>query len=86
MIDRYVYFARFSNGEVIELLSLNAEWSPRPVGSVIDDIERAKARYFIDWESGPVELRVVHVDGCPPRLEPLGPSGALGGINALPRA
>lgn len=88
MIDRFVYRCRRDQrGRVLALVCHSAEWSPRPLAGVLDDLDSRRYRYLIPWEGG--LSPVVPVDAAPEfpgqrSLDAGGPDGAPGGLASLP--
>lgn len=88
MIDRYVYRCRRDqSGHVLALVCHSAEWSPRAVAGVLDDLDSMRYRYLIPWEGGSSEiLPVQDAEESPGRrsIDAAGPDGRLGGLANLP--
>lgn len=80
MLERYVFQSRKRQGRVIGLLCRGAAWSPRSVDEVIADIGSGRARYLVNWESGPVVVGVSEAYG----LDAPGPDSQPGGLLLLP--
>ena len=47
------------DGDIIALCDDNAAWSPRSSSAAIRDIESRIHTYFVPWQSGRTEIRVV---------------------------
>ena len=89
MIVRYVYRCRCNaSGQVVALASRAAEWSPRPVEQVIDDLDSDRYRYLIRWETGDAEVAIVDDPFAPGRrtIDAATSDGRPGGLALLPHA
>lgn len=47
------------NGDIAALCNQEAEWSPRLKSQAIRDIESGRHTYYVPWQSGRTEIRVV---------------------------
>lgn len=87
MIDRYVYRCRRDRtGNVIALECHTAEWSPRHLSNVLDDLDSRRFRYLVPWETGDAEIVALHSPGASGArtLAVVGPDGSPDGLLALP--
>lgn len=61
MADRAVYkTGKDSYGDITSLCNDSAAWSPRSKAGAIADIEAGLHTYYVPWNSGRTEIRVVH--------------------------
>lgn len=61
MADRAVRkTGKDSDGDITSLCDDGASWSPRMKAEAIKDIEEGAHTYYVPWESGRTEIRVVN--------------------------
>jgi hypothetical protein len=60
MADRaVVQSGKDQDGDIIALCNPNASWSPRRKQDAIRDIETRTHTYYVPWQSGRTEIKVV---------------------------
>lgn len=61
MIDRAVRQARKdSDGDIAAIGDTGSSWSPRSKADAINDIDSGGINYYVPWNSGRTEIRVVN--------------------------
>ena len=61
MADRAVYkTGKDSDGDITKLCNSGELWSPRSKADAIQDIDNGIHTYYVPWESGRTEIRVVN--------------------------
>jgi hypothetical protein len=60
-MDRAVYkTGKASDGDITSLCNAGTPWSPRLKRDAIADIESGVHTYYVPWQSGRTEIRVVN--------------------------
>lgn len=61
MADRAVFkTGKDSDGDITKLCNEGQMWSPRMKADAISDIENGIHTYYVPWQTGRTEVRVVH--------------------------
>lgn len=61
MADRSVLKTKKGNdGDILALCNDGSPWSPRKKADAIYDIESGTHKYYVPWQSGRTEIRVVN--------------------------